>query len=320
MLALGAYLVLQGELTPGAMIAASILLGRALAPVDQAISQWSLFERAIHARTSLIALLNASPSDPQHTALPRPRAKLEVQDITVTPPTAKRPTVRNLSFTVSPGQAVGVIGASGAGKSTLARALTGLWSPAFGSVRLDGATLDQYGTATLGQHIGYLPQQVRLFDGTVKENIARLGMQIDDAKVIEAAKMADAHDMILGLPNGYDTKIADGGSSLSGGQVQRIGLARALYGAPVLLVLDEPNASLDNAGSRALNAAIERFKSQNGAVLIMAQRPAAIQQCDTLLVLSEGTRKAFGPRDDVLKATVENHESVRRHAGLGLVS
>ena len=222
-----------------------------------------------------------------------------------------------VSFTLKPRQALGVIGSSGAGKSTLARAITGVWRVAGGKIRLDGATLDQYDPDVLGQHIGYLPQRVQLFDGTIAENIARLSMNPDDAAVIKAAKKAAAHDMILEFPDGYDTRVSTNGGRLSGGQLQRIGLARAMYGDPVILVLDEPNSNLDNDGSTALNTAIRQMKADGGAVMIMAHRPAAIQECDLLIVLEGGTLKAFGPKDDVMREMVKNHEQIRQNATKG---
>ena len=317
MLGLGAYLVLQNELTPGAMIAASILLGRALAPIELAIGQWAMVQRAMRGWSNLAELLEAVPPDSPRTALPRPQAKLSVQALTVIPPGEKRASLKNVSFEVKPGQAVGVIGPSAAGKSTLARALTGVWRPAGGSVRLDGAALEQYDPDVLGQHIGYLPQRVQLFDGTIAQNIARLADQPDAEKVVAAAKTAAAHQMIVELPDGYDTRITAGGGRLSGGQMQRIGLARALYDDPVIVILDEPNSNLDNEGSQALNTAIKDMKTAGKSVLIMAHRPAAIQECDTLLVLDHGSKAAFGPKDDVLKETVRNHQNIRNAASMG---
>jgi ATP-binding cassette, subfamily C, bacterial len=222
-----------------------------------------------------------------------------------------------ISFEVEPGQAVGVIGPSGSGKSSLARALIGVWHPAGGKIRLDGATLDQFGPDTLGSYIGYLPQRVALFEGTIAENIARLCANADSTRIVEAARKAAAHDMILKLPDGYDTRVSKLGGRLSGGQIQRIGLARALYGDPVFLVLDEPNSNLDNDGSVALNQAIRAMKAAGGAVMIMAHRPAAIQECDRLLVLEDGKRRAFGPRDEVLRALVKNHTEIARAVGQG---
>ena len=312
MLGMGAYLVLQNELTPGAMIAGSILLGRALAPVEMGLNQWPVVQRGLTGWRNLVNLLGAVAPEPARTELPKPRAKLVAKNLTVVPPGEKQASLKSISFSVEPGQAVGVIGPSGAGKSTLARTLTGVWRPAGGSVRLDGAALEHYGSETLGRHIGYLPQRVSLFDGTIAQNIARLLDTPDDAKVVAAAKMAAAHEMILELTDGYDTMISAGQVRLSGGQMQRIGLARALYDDPVILVLDEPNSNLDNDGSQALNQAIRAMKASGRSVLIMAHRPAAIQECDTLLVLDGGVRMAFGPKDEVLKGMVKNHQEIQK--------
>ena len=306
MLGLGAYLVLQGLVTPGVMIASSILLGRALAPVDLLIGQWQIVQAARRAWLTLSALLSEVERPGPRTALPRPRAVLTAENLTVVPPGTTQASLRMVNFDVQPGEALGIIGPSGAGKSTLARAITGVWNPAGGRLRLDGAALDQFDAATLGRHVGYLPQRVRLFDGTIAENIAGLSLTPDDAKVVEAAKKAAAHNLILRLPDGYDTPVKGAGGLLSGGQLQRIGLARALYDDPVVLVLDEPNANLDNEGSEALNQAVRAIKGEGGAVLIMAHRPSAIQECEKLLVLDDGMPRAFGPRDEVLRRTVQN--------------
>lgn len=310
MLGLGAYLVLQNEMTPGAMIAGSILLGRALAPVEMMLNQWALVQRAGKGWENLSELLGTVPVEPPRTPLPQPKARLIAQSLTVVPPGEKVAALRGLAFELHPGQALGVIGASGAGKSTLARAVTGVWRPAGGSLRLDAAALEHYDPAILGQHIGYLPQRIQLFDGTIAENIARLANAPDAEKVIQAAKSAAAHEMILELPNGYDTRVSAVQSRLSGGQMQRIGLARAMYGDPVIVVLDEPNSNLDNIGSEALNVAIRGIKARNGAVMIMAHRPAAIQECDMLMVLDKGVVTAFGPRDEVLRNSVKNHATI----------
>lgn len=317
MLGLGAYLVLQGELTPGAMIAGSILMGRALAPIELAIGQWALVTRARKGWDNLAQLLSEVPPEAPRTALPKPAAKLDVQQLTVVAPGEQQAALRLVTFKVEPGQAIGVIGPSGSGKSTLARAITGIWRPAGGKIRLDGASLDQYGPDVLGEHIGYLPQRVTLFDGTIAENIARLSPNPDAQKIVEAAQKADAHEMILKLPNGYDTRVTAAGGRLSGGQMQRIGLARAMYGDPVLLVLDEPNSNLDNEGSVAVNKAIRSFKEEGKAVLIMAHRPAAIKECDMLLMLENGSRAAFGPKDEVLQSMVKNHQQIQKTAGPG---
>jgi ATP-binding cassette subfamily C protein len=310
MLALGAWLVLRSEVTPGVMIASSIILGRALAPVEQVVGQWALIQRALQGWSSLQILLESTPPEVPRTALPRPVGALEVTGLTVTPPADTRIALRGVSFTVSPGQALGVIGPSGAGKSTLARAVIGAWPAVGGQVRLGGVPLDQFDNDILGSYIGYLPQRIVLFDGTIAENIARLLPSAIDSDIVAAAQKAGAHDMILALPNGYNTRITAQGGMLSGGQIQRIGLARALFGNPVLLVLDEPNSNLDNDGSVALNGAIRQAKSDGAAVLIMAHRPAAIQECDLLLMLEGGKATAFGPRDEVLRKVVRNHTEV----------
>ena len=315
MLGLGAYLVLINQLSPGAMIAGSILLGRALAPLELLVGQWAAFQRGREGWNNLCVLLGQIPAEVERTQLPIPKAHLLADQVTVVPPGESHASLRMVSFEVQPGQAVGVIGTSGAGKSTLARVLTGVWQPAGGKVRLDGAALDQYDPDVLGQHVGYLPQRVKLFDGTIKENIARMVMQPDDAAVVTAAKTAAAHEMILKLPDGYDTRVSSTSGRLSGGQIQRIGLARALYGKPVVVVLDEPNSNLDNEGSVALNTAIRNLKAEGRIVFIMAHRPSAIQECDTLLVIENGSRRAYGPKDEVLAEMVQNHGDIKRSTG-----
>ena len=317
MLGLGAYLVLRGELTPGAMIAGSILLGRGLAPIEMIVGQWAVFQKGREGWRKLAVLLGNIPVDQDRTTLPKPAARLVADSVTMLPPGGQQATLRMISFTVEPGQAVGIIGTSGAGKSTLARALTGVWKPAGGKIRLDGAALDQYDPDVLGQHIGYLPQRVQLFDGTIKENIARMSLTPDDAMVVAAAKKADAHEMILRLPDGYDTRVTATGGQLSGGQIQRVGLARAIYGDPVVLVLDEPNSNLDNAGSAALNSAVLQQKAAGGIVFVMAHRPDAIFHCDTLLVLENGTKRAYGPKDEVLRQVTKNRDEIVKAAGKG---
>lgn len=312
MLAVGAYLVLLGEITPGVMIASSILFGRALAPVETVVNQWSTVQRAKLAWDSLVELLSEVPEDKVKVDLPRPDARVDVQLITVIPPGSSKAVLRTVSFNIQPGEAVGVVGPSGSGKSTLARSLTGVWPVSGGKVTLGGAPLDQYHPEKLSQYIGYLAQRVTLFDGTVAENIARLDESASDEKVIEAAKKAAAHEMILELSDGYNTPIRAVGTQLSGGQIQRIGLARALYGDPVLLVLDEPNSNLDNLGSIALNEAVKSLKEKGGAVLIMAHRPAAIKECDKILMLENGERRTFGPREEVFGKFLSNFEVIRK--------
>ncbi|MDF0599346.1 type I secretion system permease/ATPase [Psychromarinibacter sp. C21-152] len=317
MLGLGAYLVLTAGLTPGAMIAASILLGRALAPLDLAIGQWPSIQRAMKGWRTLAELLAEVPEDTPRTPLPVPKANLTAEQLTVIPPGEQQASLRLVSFQLQAGQAMGVIGPSGSGKSTLARAITGVWRPAGGKIRLDGAALDNYDPDVLGCYIGYLPQRVQLFDGTIAENISRLSQTPDAEQIVAAAKKAAAHEMILKLPDGYDTRVTAGGGRLSGGQIQRIGLARAMYGEPVILVLDEPNSNLDNEGSVALNKAIRAIKDDNRSVIIMAHRPAAIEECETLLVLDGGARRAYGPRDAVMKEVLQNYQQVRQSAGPG---
>ena len=311
-LAVGAWLVLEQELSAGMMIAASILMGRALAPIDQAIGQWPLAQRALAGWRELTDLLQRVPPDVPKTQLPAPKGLMQVQSITVLAPGETVPAIRSISFELRPGQALGVIGPSGAGKTTLAKALVGVWPPAAGKVRIDGASLDHWDQDQLGRHIGYLPQEIGLLSGTVAQNIARLAPEPDDAKVIDAARRAGAHELLLGLPKGYDTEIGAGGQRLSGGQRQRVALARALYDDPTVLVLDEPNANLDAPGEQALVDAIREAKSRGRTVIIMAHRPSAIAACDLLLFLDNGQQVDFGPRDEVLKRRTKNHAQIVR--------
>ena len=306
-LAVGAYLAIDQIISPGVMIAASILMGRALAPIEQAIGQWSNIQRAKDGWNKLSELLAKTPDQAPRTPLPQPKGQIIVEGLTVVAPGERAPTLRGLSLKVEPGQALGVIGPSAAGKSTLARALTNIWKPAQGKIRLDGAALDQFEDDVLGAHIGYLPQDVALFEASVAENIARLSEEIDPEAVVTAAKRAGAHDMILKLPAGYDTPAGPSGGRLSGGQRQRIALARALYKDPAVLILDEPNSNLDAMGEAALINAIKEAKSRGRTVVIMAHRPSAIAACDLLLMLEAGAPRAFGPKDEVLRQTTANY-------------
>lgn len=311
-LAVGAWLVLRSEMTAGAMIAASILLGRALAPVEQVLGQWPMLQRARSGWRSLKAFLAELPVREAPTELPVPAARLSVRGATVPARRGDRPVLAGISFDLNPGEALGVIGKSGSGKTTLARLLVGLVRPVAGEVRLDGARLEQYGPQRLGRLIGYLPQEVRLFDGTVAENIAHMDPHPDAARVVAAARRAHVHDIILRLPDGYDTRLRAGDGLLSGGQRQRVGLARAIYKDPQILVLDEPNSALDADGSDALNEVVNAMKVARKAVVIMTHRPTAIAACDRLLVIEGGRLLANGPRDDVIRAVLKNARDVQR--------
>ena len=317
MLGVGAYLVLQDELTLGAMIAGSILLGRALAPIELLVNQWPVLNRGRAGWVNLTRLLGAVQEVKQRTQLPDPKALIVADQVTILPPGESKASLRMASFKVNPGEAVGVIGPSGAGKSTLARALAGLWPPAGGTIRLDGAALDQYDPDVLGSYVGYLPQTVVLMSGTIRDNIARMSASPDDAAVIKAAKRAAAHNMILELPDGYDTVVDSTGGRLSGGQVQRVGLARALYGDPIYLVLDEPNSNLDNEGSIAVNKAIRLMRDEGRCVFVMAHRPAAIEQCDKLMYLDSGVLRAFGPTEEVKVQILANRSQIDQAKGKG---
>ena len=302
MLGLGAWLAIRGEVSPGIMIAASILLGRALAPVDQAVVQWPLLQRTLQARRSLAKLLGDTPQETKRTPLPPPQAHLRAENLVVVPPGAETPAVRAVSLHLQPGRAIGIAGPSASGKSTLAKALTGVWPPLAGKVTLGGAALDQYGEAALARHVGWLPQEVVLFEGTAADNIARLDPEPDAEAVIRAAKQAGAHDMILTLPGGYDFQVAAGGAALSGGQRQRIALARAFYGEPAVVILDEPDAHLDAAGAEALTRAVAGLKGRGGAVVIVAHRLGAFAACDAVYVMEHGQLRPAEPGDGFARA------------------
>ncbi len=314
-LALGAWLVLGGELTAGAMIAASILLGRALAPIEQIIGRWPQIARARQGRRSLDAFLRSVKPLPRRTRLPRPEGRLQAKGVTVTAGPGKAPLLYNVSFDLDPGEALGVVGKSGSGNTTIAKTILGLLEPNVGEVRLGGALITHYPPADLGAHIGYLPQDPVLISGTIAENIARMAVDPDSAMVVAAAEKAKAHELILSLPEGYDTRIEDNSIALSGGQRQRIALARALYGDPALLVLDEPNSALDQEGSDALNAAVRGAKAEGRSVVIMTHRPVAISECDRLMVVEAGRVKALGPRDEILRSMMKNAGDISRVLG-----
>lgn len=300
-LGLGALIVIENQLTPGGMIAASILLGRALSPVDLGIATWRNFASARTAYGRLDELLAAHPRRPASLTLPRPAGAVYTEDLVLGAPGSQNAILKNVSFQAAPGMLVAVIGPSASGKSTLARALVGVWTPLSGAIRLDAAEVHNWNREELGPWIGYLPQDVELFEGTIAENIARFG-ELDAERIVQAAQRAGVHEMILHLPQGYETPIGEGGIVLSGGQRQRIALARALYGDPALVVLDEPNASLDNAGDMALTAALRAMKQEKRTVFVMTHRVNVLREADAVMVLTDGTIQAYGPRDAVLKS------------------
>ena len=300
-LALGAYLAILGEISPGAMIAASIIMSRALAPVEQAVANWQQFLGFRKARERLIQALKIVPRDKTMMKLPEPQGRLNVENLTVMLPGVEKPLLQGLTFNVEPGEGIGVIGPTGAGKSTLARALVGIIPPTRGTVRLDGAALDQRDVDELGSMIGYLPQDVQLFDGTAAQNISRFVPEADSNAIVAAAKLANVHDMIMRLPDGYNTQLGENGARLSTGQRQRVALARALYGEPKLMVLDEPNSALDAEGEAALDFAIRQAMARGAAVVVIAHRPSALAAIPKMMVLSDGKAAALGPRDEIMR-------------------
>jgi ATP-binding cassette subfamily C protein len=310
LLGLGGYLAIRGEISAGSIIAGSIVGSRALAPVDQAIASWKAFVAARQGYQRLKALLVLYPDRQQPFALPAPSKTLTAEGMVVAAPGTAKPIVRRLSLKLEAGQALGVIGPSASGKSTLARALLGVWPPQAGKVMLDGAAIEQWSPEALGSSIGYLPQDVQLFDGTVAENIARFSPEPDPEAVIAAATAASFHEHVLALQDGYNTRVGSGGAQLSAGQKQRLGLARALYGAPFLVVLDEPNANLDAEGEAAVGAAIAALKARGAIVVVIAHRPSAIAAVDLILVMKEGEAVAYGPKEEVLAKTVKNARQI----------
>ncbi|GGY55444.1 alkaline protease secretion ATP-binding protein AprD [Bacterioplanes sanyensis] len=303
-LGLGGYLAIIQEITPGMLIAGSILLGRALAPLDLLIGSWKGFASARQAYERLNKLFVAYPTQEPGMPLPPPEGQLSAESLFVIPPGAAAPALRGVNFAMDKGDMLAVVGPSAAGKSTLARALLGVWPLSNGKVRLDGADVHQWNKAELGPYIGYLPQDIELFDGTISENICRFG-EVDPQKVVEAAKLAGVHELILRLPQGYDTQITSSGGALSGGQRQRIGLARAVYGEPRLVVLDEPNSNLDDQGEAALLEALERLREQQVTVVLISHRKPILKLVNKMLVLSEGQVMMFDERDNVMRALQE---------------
>lgn len=299
-LALGALLAVNGQITPGTMIAASILMGRALAPVEMLIGVWKHWISAKEAHARLVELTSSVPAPAPSLKLPAPRGVVLIEEASAIPPGGQKNVLQDLSIRMEAGDVVAVAGPSGSGKSTLARLLVGVWPPSTGSVRLDGADVHGWDKEQLGPHVGYLPQEIALFEGTVAENIGRFSKLVDSEAVVKAAKAAGVHDLVLRLPQGYDTPVGPDGVGLSGGQRQRIALARALYGEPSLLVLDEPNSNLDQAGEAALVAAVRAAKSRGCTVVLITHSAAVMPAAEKMLVLREGQLVAYGPREKVL--------------------
>jgi ATP-binding cassette subfamily C protein len=316
----GAYLVIRQELTAGAMIAASIMMGRGLAPIETVIANWRAFVAARHSITRLSAALSRLRDTHTKTVLPTPTCRLDVDQLTIAPPGCPTSTASKIQFGLKAGEALGIIGPSGAGKTSLVRTLIGIWPAVSGTVRIDGATLEQWDQQRLGRHVGFVGQSVELFDGTISENIARMQISPGSAAVIQAATDAGVHEMILKFPEGYETKIGDGGAVLSAGQRQRIALARALFGEPFLVVLDEPSSNLDSEGEAALLEAIRKLKLRGAIVVLIAHRPSTLAACDSVLLLVNGGQQAFGPRDEVLRKLVARPAAPAGSANLKVVS
>jgi ATP-binding cassette subfamily C protein len=307
-LAVGAYLVIYQMATAGIIIAGSILSARALAPVDLAIANWRGFVAARQGWKRLTDLLGSLPVRTTPMELQPPSRSVVAESASALPPGGEKIVVQDVSLTLQAGNGLGIIGPSGSGKSSLARLLVGVWQPVRGRIRLDGAALDQWSPDLLGRHVGYLPQDVELLAGTVAQNISRFSEPVDSKAVIAAATAAGVHDLIVGLPDGYDTQVGEAGASLSAGQAQRVALARALYGDPFLVVLDEPNSNLDAEGDEALGRAIMSVRARHGIVVVVAHRPSAIANVDLLLMMSGGRAQAFGPRDEVLSRVLQQRE------------
>ena len=306
MLGLGALLAVQQEISAGSMIAASIIMARALAPVEQAVAHWQPYLGFRRAWARLSDLMKQTPAPAEPMPLPAPKGALEVDGLSAFVADSDKPIVFNVSFKIDAGTGLGVIGPTGAGKSTLARAIVGAWPRMRGKIRLDGAEVRQWDPVRLGKHLGYLPQDVELFEGTVAENISRFEPDADPQNIVAAASQAAVHDMVLKLPDGYNTRVGAGGHRLSAGQLQRIGLARAMYGDPVLLIMDEPNANLDAEGEAALVQAVANARKRGATVIVVAHRPSALAAIDTLLMLKDGQQVAFGPKDEVLAKVLQN--------------
>jgi ATP-binding cassette subfamily C protein len=304
-LAVGAYLVINQEASAGVIIAGSILSARALAPVDLAIAHWKAFVAARQSWHRLTRLLEQMPAQAMPIQLQVPTSRLSVEGVAMVPPGDQRLIVQDVTFALAAGNGLGVIGPSGSGKSSLIRALVGVWQPARGKVRLDGATLDQWSSDALGHHIGYLPQDVELFGGTIAQNISRFDPEATSDGIIAAAKEAGVHEMIIKMREGYNTQVGEQGTALSAGQAQRVALARALYGNPFLIVLDEPNSNLDTEGDEALTRAVRAARERGAIVVVVAHRPIGIEAVDQILMLSDSRMQAFGPKEQVLARVLQ---------------
>jgi ATP-binding cassette subfamily C protein len=315
-LAVGAYLVIYQMATPGIIIAGSILSARALAPVDLAIANWRGFVAARQGWKRLTDLLTLLPSQLAPMALRPPVKSLTVENVGIVPPGSEKVVIQDVSLSLQAGNGLGVIGPSGSGKSSLARVLVNVWKPVRGRIRLDGAALEQWSQESLGKHVGYLPQDVELLAGTVAQNIGRFSPQLDPNTVIAAANAAGVHELIVGLPEGYETPVGENGSALSAGQAQRVALARALYGDPFLVVLDEPNSNLDSDGEQALSDAIQAVKDDGGAVVIIAHRPSLLEHVDKILVLREGQVQAYGASSEIMKLITRPRAVMQRDQAL----
>jgi len=300
MYGVGALLAILSHISPGMIIAGAVLLGRALAPISQLAATWKYFVEAKVAYKRLNSLLNEFAEQKQKLSLPEPKGRIDIVGVVTIPPLSKNPILKNINLTIFPGECVGIIGPSGSGKTSLAKTILGVWQPASGEVSFDGASISQYNREELGKHIGYLPQDIELFEGTVAENIARF-QQADPKEIIEAAQLAEVHEMILKLPDGYETKIGPGGTNLSGGQRQRIALARALFRKPKIIILDEPNSNLDDIGEKALLKALQKLKAKS-TIIIISHKVNILQITDKLAVLKDGVLTMYGPRLQVLNA------------------
>jgi len=305
MYGVGALLAIRGDISPGMIIAGAVLLGRALAPISQLVATWKNFSAARISYRKLQELLNEFEAEQKKLSLPNPQGSITFEQVVVIPPLAKKPVLKGISFSIEPGETIGIIGPSAAGKSTVAKAMVGVWPITSGFVRIDQADIRQYNRDELGHHIGYLPQDIELFEGTIAENIARF-REDNPAKIIEAAKISGTHELILKLPNGYETRVGPGGANLSGGQKQRIGLARAVYGNPKIIVLDEPNSNLDDAGEYALMLALQKLKQNGSTIVFITHKRSILSLADKIALIQDGKLSLFGPKEQILQALTQN--------------